>query len=269
MIVAVLNQKGGSGKTTLALNIASCCSMLIEMFRKELTLGYDSVTLVDSDPQRTLTEWHAVGTCPLQLIAADRVSMLDRLSPEPRCLYILDGASKADDMCISSIKKADIVLVPFKPSPMDAWAIAPIINMLHARHQLTGKPQATFLQTMVNPRCILTSKVQNDFEKFYEGFDLLSTVTRDREIYKKSAMEGQSVFDRATGLTSSDRNAQKQARLEILLVALHLLTLVGMIDPMDAFRLAHKPMRNHITKEKTNEPIKGMVREKHFHHVHY
>jgi len=239
MIVCVLNQKGGCGKTTIALNLASYWSDLIH------NLNFNKVTLVDTDHQRSLTDWHAAGESGLELVAADRVSMLERLMPDPDTIYIIDGASKADDMCIASIKLADIVIVPIKPSPMDQWSVTPIMRMLYERQQLAdGVPTAAFVISMTAANSTLDKDMRQKFDQCEEQFNLLHASTADRVIYKKSAMIGNSVFDSNPRYTQSERTSLAKAQGEIQSIAL------------EVSHLANKTMQQPIQKEVENNEIK-------------
>jgi chromosome partitioning protein len=137
-IMAFLNPKGGSGKTTLATNLARAF--------QERGL---SVLLVDSDPQGSASDWHAVREDnPLPFIAYGKPDNLKAL-PGVAAAYdlaLLDGAAKLEGMLAAAVKVADAVLIPVQPSPYDIWAVADLVELIRARQAVAeGGPQAAFV----------------------------------------------------------------------------------------------------------------------------
>jgi chromosome partitioning protein len=118
LVITVAQQKGGTGKTTLAANIAAT-----------LAPG-QRVALLDIDPQRTLTRWHALRmgrTTPAPALGFSGVSgwrlaaELDRLR-RTHDLVVIDSPPQVDTDAKLAVRGADIVLVPVQPSPPDIWA---------------------------------------------------------------------------------------------------------------------------------------------------
>lgn len=108
-IIAVLNQKGGSGKTTIATHLA-----------RALQLNGADVLLVDSDPQGSARDWSAAREDqPLTVVGIDRPTIdrdIKNLALKVD-FVIIDGAPQAADLAVSAIKAADLVLIPVQPSP--------------------------------------------------------------------------------------------------------------------------------------------------------
>src|SRR5688572_16127247 len=109
MIVSLINQKGGVGKTTLAINLAYC-------FKKH---GH-SVLLVDSDPQGSARNWHAQNEgAKLDIIGLDRPTIdqdLKNLRFDHEWIFI-DGVPQTSVMAAKTVKCSDVVLIPVQPSP--------------------------------------------------------------------------------------------------------------------------------------------------------
>ena len=134
-VIAVLNQKGGSGKTTIATHLA-----------RALQLDGADVLLVDSDPQGSARDWSAVREDqPLTVVGIDRPTIDRDVKNVARKVdfVVIDGAPQAADLAVSAIKAADFVLIPVQPSPYDIWATADLVELVKQRIEVTdGKLQA-------------------------------------------------------------------------------------------------------------------------------
>ncbi|MBB4303137.1 chromosome partitioning protein [Rhodobium orientis] len=126
MIVALLNQKGGVGKTTLALHLAG-----------EWARRGDRVTLVDADPQGSALDWSEQrareGLPRLFGIIGLARDTLHREAPElarNADHVVIDGPPRVAGLMRSALLAADIVLIPVQPSPFDGWASAEILRLI-------------------------------------------------------------------------------------------------------------------------------------------
>ena len=119
-VVAVAQQKGGSGKSTIAANLAAV-----------LAGGGRRVALLDTDPQGSVTRWHEErrrrGDGRATSLFFDHPSgwrvptALDRLRRQ-QDLIVLDTPPHAGTDAKLAIRAADLVLMPLQPSPADLWA---------------------------------------------------------------------------------------------------------------------------------------------------
>ena len=184
-IIAILNQKGGVGKTTLATNIST-----------KLYLDNYKVLLIDSDPQGSARDWHAAGNSEMPVIGIDRPTLDKDIKKIANNFdwIIIDGAPQLTDMAISAIKCADLVVMPVQPSPYDIWASEDLVDIIRHRQQVTdGSPKAYFCIS----RRISSTLLSNEVIQALEGYPLpiMNSYTTQRIIYAKSAAEGQTVFD--------------------------------------------------------------------------
>jgi chromosome partitioning protein len=144
-VVTVAQQKGGAGKTTLVIQLATA-----------LAADGRHVALVDIDPQGSLTAWMRRREHRAQPPAAElRFSMiggwrlgveLDRLKREAD-LIVVDTPPHADSEAKVAIRAADLVVVPVQPSLMDVWASAATIDL--ARKE---RSQVALVLNRVPPR---------------------------------------------------------------------------------------------------------------------
>ena len=195
-VVAIVNQKGGTGKTTLSINLASAFAEL-----------YPTL-LLDADPQGSALDWADSRSTPQMNLYASELPSGD-LPREVRGLarrydwIIIDGPPGIGRISAEAVRVADIVLIPSKPSPFDVWACADIVDAVKARQRTTGGlPRAAFVITMARPRTLLVGQVETALAEY--GIPALSARTTERVAYPTTAIEGKSVLD------GRDRTAQQE-----------------------------------------------------------
>jgi chromosome partitioning protein len=186
-IIAILNQKGGAGKTTLATNLA-----------RALQLNGDNVLLVDSDPQGSSRDWNAASDAELlPVVGLDRPTLakdIQALINENRHFIIIDGAPQIAELAVAAIKCADVILIPVQPSPYDIWACDDLVEIIKARQEVTnGTPKAAF----VISRVIKNTKLSKEIGEALEGYGLpvFQNFTSQRVVYPQSASIGSTVLD--------------------------------------------------------------------------
>ena len=117
-VITVTQQKGGAGKTMLAANLAAAWAPNLR------------VAVLDIDPQRSLSRWHAMragnaralGPITLSEVAGWRLAAeLDRLR-QKHDIVVIDSPPQIDTEAKLAVRGADLVLVPVQPSLPDLWA---------------------------------------------------------------------------------------------------------------------------------------------------
>lgn len=130
--ISFLTQKGGTGKSTLALNLA----VTAELFGER-------VAVVDLDPQGTAASWRKTRKLETPvLIEHTKVGSLDEtlrsLSAGGFSLALIDTAGTDSMVTHSAMRTADLCLVPVRPSEADVRATMPTVRALSAM----GRPYA-------------------------------------------------------------------------------------------------------------------------------
>ena len=125
MIVALLNQKGGVGKTTLATHIAG-----------ELAMRGQHVVLLDADPQGSSLDWtqrRSQQGLPRLFSAVGLARETLHQAPElaRRADHVvIDGPPRIAALARSALLAAERVLIPVQPSPYDLWASAEMVALI-------------------------------------------------------------------------------------------------------------------------------------------
>lgn len=188
MIVSILNQKGGAGKTTISINLA----------RAMVKLG-KSVLLVDADPQGSARDWNATADGQiLNVIAIDRPTIDKDIKAVVHNYdwVFIDGAAslRNSSMAIASIKAADVVLIPIQPSPLDVWSAHEFITLVQDRINMTdGKLKAAIIISRKIGNSIIGREIRKTLEQFQMKIFLSETYSRI--IYATSLVTGSTVFD--------------------------------------------------------------------------
>ncbi len=196
MIVGFLNQKGGVGKTTLAVHVADALAR-----RKKRVL------LVDADPQGSALDWAAMRKGdPLFAVAGlPRASIHKELSALANGyeMVVIDGPPRVYDVARSAIMASDLILIPVQPSPYDVWAAKEIVDLLH--EAAVYKP--SLISAFVINRKIVNTALGRDVVEALSEYKVpvLKTSICQRIALAESAAQGQTVFE-----TSPDTAAAKE-----------------------------------------------------------
>lgn len=197
VVIAVLNQKGGSGKTTIATHLA-----------RALQLDGSDVVLIDSDPQGSARDWAAVrDDQPLSVVGIDRPTIdRDLRSLGHKDYIVIDGAPQAADLAVSAIKAAHLILIPVQPSPYDIWATADLVELVKQRIEvMDGKLKAAFIVS----RAIKGTKIGEEVTEALKGYGLpiLEARITQRVSYPSTAAQGKTVLD-----TEPEGDAAREVR---------------------------------------------------------
>lgn len=189
MIVAFLNQKGGVGKTTLALHLAG-----------ELTRRGHRVLLVDADPQGSALDWaeqrNREGLPRLFAMVGLARETLHREVPDLAAgveHVVIDGPPRVTALARSAILTAERVLIPVQPSPFDAWASAELLRLLDEARGWRPGLTARFLLN----RCIARTRLLADARRELAGVvpPALAASVGQRVVFARCVRSGRLAFE--------------------------------------------------------------------------
>jgi len=197
MIVALLNQKGGVGKTTLALHLAG-----------RWAAKGARVLVVDADPQGSALDWSAErareGLPRLFGVVGLPRDLLHLDLPEASKGYdrvVIDGPPRMGVITRSALLAAELVLIPATPSPLDGWASAEMLRLL--REARVYRP--TLPARLVLNRCAARTVIARETAAELADHDppVLATHVGQRIAFADAARSGRLADEVPTGAIAS------------------------------------------------------------------
>jgi chromosome partitioning protein len=190
-IIAIVNQKGGSGKTTITMQLAGA-----------IARRGNKLLVVDADPQGTATRWAAsaedetpfpASVIGLSVANAKVHREAKKFINDYDCM-IIDCPPAADSpVPQSALLIADLALVPIIPSPLDMWAAVGIRTVIQNVCDFNDTLQARLVLNQCQPNTTLVQESLSILPEF--GIPLARTKIQHRQVYRQSAVFGQSVHD--------------------------------------------------------------------------
>ena len=212
-IILVANTKGGAGKSTMACNIAV---VLAQQTR--------DVLIFDADRQSSSAEWQA----ERKLHHADnpRITTVQRYgeidetieSLAPRFDYtLIDVSGRDSDEMRSALLICDVLLVPVRPSQFDLSSLHTMAGIVRNASRINKKmaPYAFLSIAPTNPKGVEVEQACELIRSGYPEFVLMTTIIRDRKIYRDATAVGLGVTeveDRADSVKSA--HAEMHALVE-------------------------------------------------------
>ncbi len=184
-IIAVINQKGGTGKTTLALNLAAGL------------VKRGTVHLVDADPQRSVTQWVGMGGGSSGLpgvaqLIGNPTAILGKLLRNHRYVVVDCAPTVQGETVRTILRLAHIVLIPTLPSPIDLWASVDMAVAVNVAQKDNPGMNAYLVLNQLEARNALSRDMREAVAEF--DVPVLAAAMQRRAAYRSAALEGQSVY---------------------------------------------------------------------------
>jgi chromosome partitioning protein len=173
--IAVISQKGGNGKTTLAIHLAT------------LATESHKVILMDLDPQGSAIEWaNRRGDRPPDITPAHPASLIkeiERARADGYTFGVIDTAPHADHAALQAARASDLVVIPCRPAIFDIAAISATLDLC----KLANKQAAV----VINSAPIRSRVVQEAIEAIEERGGVVSPIIiRQRVAFQHCLIDG-------------------------------------------------------------------------------
>lgn len=183
--IAVANQKGGTGKTTLALNLAA------GLQRRGATL------VLDADPQASISQWIGMNESSdlpvVQHVANGHVPTHITQGMQVHRYVVVDCPPTLQTGTVSDVlNHVDMVLVPIQPSPVDLWASVDIAAAVRDSRQQNPRLKAFVVLNQLDSRNALSRSMHEALAEL--EFPTLRAGLARRAAYRSAAVEGTSVY---------------------------------------------------------------------------
>lgn len=185
--ISIISQKGGAGKTTLAVHLATAAAL------ERVTL------LIDTDPQATASRWGQwrggmdpeVIDCGAPSLLGDKLGKAEALGAE---LVVIDTPPHADAMARQAAKLADLILVPCRPKAFDLAAIEASAELV------TASKKPAFVVFMAGPpRAPLIYQEAHELITGRFGLPIAPVSLPERAAFHHSTAAGQTASQFAPG----------------------------------------------------------------------
>lgn len=184
-VIALVGNKGGAGKTTLCVNLATALAQRAP------------TVILDADPQRSSWQWRQLSDRPNAVPVADAVDDLpaavERARKEYAHLVIDCPPSVHAQQTAWGLEHAELALIPVQPSPLDLWATVHIEGLVERARAFNPALQAVLVINQLEPRTTLSRLMGQALDEL--SLPAAKTAIRRRMAFRSSLLEGRTVID--------------------------------------------------------------------------
>ena len=184
-VIALVGNKGGAGKTTLAVNMAAGLAC------------YAETAIIDADPQGSSVHWYAnsdqARVTPVYQAESGLLDQIENLKDQYDYVIADCPPSVHAPQTDAILKMADVALVPVQPSTVDLWATVHIEHAVAEAKEINPTLRALLVVNQLEVRSTLSQLIRDALSEI--AVPVANAAVRKRAVYKASALEGRTVFD--------------------------------------------------------------------------
>ncbi|MCB1737305.1 MAG: ParA family protein [Gammaproteobacteria bacterium] len=184
-IIALVGNKGGAGKTTLCVNLASALNEIAP------------TVILDADPQRSSLQWRALSDNADAVSVQDAVDDLETAILGARRTFtnlVIDcPPSVHAEQTAQALESAELALIPVQPSPLDLWATVHIEGRVETARRSNPDLHAVLVINQLEPRTTLSKLMREALSEL--SVPAAATAIRRRMAFRTAVLEGRSVLD--------------------------------------------------------------------------
>jgi chromosome partitioning protein len=184
-VIALVGNKGGAGKTTLCINLAS------GLYRRSQTV------LLDADPQLSSLQWREIADDDGAVSVVDAVEDVAGKVRQNRerydCIVIDCPPAVQSDQTRQAMACSDIIIIPVLPSPLDLWASAHVEQELEWARSVNPGIRALMVINQLEPQTRLSRLMHDALSEI--GLPVAATAIRRRMVYRNAMLRGRSVLE--------------------------------------------------------------------------
>jgi chromosome partitioning protein len=192
MIILIGGEKGGTGKTTLATNLAAM-----------RTTKYNDFLLIDTDRQQTASYWcslredNRVEPRVASIQKFDKAVRTEAIELKKRYKdIIIDAGGRDSSELRSALLVAEKAIFPLRPSQFDLWTLGRMSSLVETAKEFNEDLQAFIVinQSSTNPGVKETQEAAELIQEF-SNLNILKTHICERIVYRRAAIQGASVIE--------------------------------------------------------------------------